>query len=136
MKAARAYVYDAYWSEEDEQYVGVCDAFPSLSWLADTRDESLEGIVRLVNQTLDDMAFSGEPAPAPTITTYLATQFCNGLVSVEDLWTHVVDVIGEVEDPVANEVTTLLVDVREGRLAVKDAKSRLREKLPDDSKPT
>ena len=42
--------YRVVWSEADKEFVGLCDAFPSLSWLAATEREALDGIKRLVEQ--------------------------------------------------------------------------------------
>lgn len=42
------YTYRVMWSEEDGEYVGVCLAFPSLSWLAGSREEALDGIKQVV----------------------------------------------------------------------------------------
>jgi len=36
--------YRVIWSQEDREYAGVCEGFPSLSWLAVTPDEALVGI--------------------------------------------------------------------------------------------
>lgn len=36
------------WSAEDNEYVGLCDSYQSLSWLAPTAEEALAGILRLV----------------------------------------------------------------------------------------
>ena len=35
------YTYRVTWSEEDEEYVGLCAEFSSLSWLAATPEEAL-----------------------------------------------------------------------------------------------
>ena len=35
------YTYRVTWSEEDEEYVGLCAEFPSLSWLAPELELSL-----------------------------------------------------------------------------------------------
>ena len=43
-----AYSFDVTWSEEDQEYVGLCAQFPSLSWLAPTQDEALFGIQTVV----------------------------------------------------------------------------------------
>ena len=48
MTYANSYRYTAHWSEDDQEWVGRCDAFPSLSWLAPDRDEALAGIKDLV----------------------------------------------------------------------------------------
>jgi len=42
------YTYRITWSAEDNEYVGLCVECPSLSWLAPTPDEALDGIHRLV----------------------------------------------------------------------------------------
>lgn len=40
--------YYVEWSEEDQEYVGLCVQYPSLSWLAPTYVEALQGIKALV----------------------------------------------------------------------------------------
>ena len=42
------YTYKVIWSEEDNQFVGLCAEFPSLSWLADTEELALQGILKVV----------------------------------------------------------------------------------------
>lgn len=69
---ARRYRYSVEWSRADEQFVGTCADFPSLSWLADDHVAALEGIIRLVADTLEDMQRSGESLPAPTATSGMA----------------------------------------------------------------
>jgi len=44
------------WSEEDQQWVGTCDEYPSLSYLADTADKAVDGISELAYMTRDDIA--------------------------------------------------------------------------------
>ncbi len=46
--------YRIIWSQEDREYVGLCDEFPSLSWLAGTADEALAGIRQIVTEVLVD----------------------------------------------------------------------------------
>ena len=50
----------AAWSEEDGECVGLCAAFPSLSWLAPTPEAALTGIRRLVADARSDLRNSGE----------------------------------------------------------------------------
>ena len=57
------YTYRVTWSEDDEQYVGLCAEFPSLSWLADSQQAALKGIGSLVADVVDDMEKSHEPIP-------------------------------------------------------------------------
>ena len=49
------YTYHVIWSEDDNEYVGLCAEFPSLSWLAATPELALQGILNLVNSTVTDM---------------------------------------------------------------------------------
>jgi hypothetical protein len=42
------YTYRVTWSAEDNEHVGLCAEFPSLSWLAPTPDKALSGIRRVV----------------------------------------------------------------------------------------
>ena len=58
--------YRVTWSAEDEEYVGLCAEFPSLSWLAASPDKALAGIRALVHEIHEDMATSGENKPCAT----------------------------------------------------------------------
>jgi len=49
------YTYRVTWSEEDQEYVGLCTEFPSLSWLTETQESALEGIRQLVANVISDM---------------------------------------------------------------------------------
>lgn len=53
------------WSVDDNEYVGLCAEFPSLSWMAPTPDEAFSGIRRLVSDCLMDMETTGETPPKP-----------------------------------------------------------------------
>ena len=59
------YTYRVIWSEEDEEYVGLCAEFPSLSWLAEAPEEALRGIREVAAQVVADMEANGEPVPEP-----------------------------------------------------------------------
>ena len=59
------YTYRVTWSEDDQEYVGLCAEFPSLSHLAETRSEALDGIFNLVADVVQEMAVSGEEVPEP-----------------------------------------------------------------------
>ena len=59
------YTYRVTWSAEDNEYVGLCAEFPSLSWLAPVPEEAFAGIRRLVIDSLADMRLTNEPAPKP-----------------------------------------------------------------------
>lgn len=59
------YTYVVWWYEHDQQFVGQCTVFPSLSHLADTPNDALSGVRDLVADTLEDMRRSGETLPDP-----------------------------------------------------------------------
>ena len=59
------YTYQVTWSSEDDEYVGLCAEFPSLSWLAATPDEAFSGIRLLVTDCIADMHSTGETPPEP-----------------------------------------------------------------------
>ena len=41
------YTYRVTWSVEDNEHVGLCTEFPSLSWLAASPEKALSGIRRV-----------------------------------------------------------------------------------------
>ena len=59
------YTYRITWSAEDNEHVGLCAEFPSLSWLAPTPSKALSGIQHLVRKCLEDMQTTGESTPEP-----------------------------------------------------------------------
>lgn len=59
------YTYRVIWSAEDQEHVGLCEEFPSLSWLAESPELALAGIRELVHGVLDDMKATGERPPEP-----------------------------------------------------------------------
>ena len=59
------FTYRVTWSEEDNEYVGLCAEFPSLSWLETTPEEALHGIRQLVAEVVADLKEKGEPVPEP-----------------------------------------------------------------------
>ena len=59
------YTYRITWSEEDQEYVGLCAEFPSLSWLAETPDAALTGIRNVVAESIEDLQSQGESIPEP-----------------------------------------------------------------------
>ena len=83
-KAVRAerdcYTYRVTWSEEDQEYVGLCAEFPSLSWLADNQEAALRGIRDVIAETVLDMRAAGESVPEP-----LATRHYSGIFTVRTL---------------------------------------------------
>ncbi len=59
------YTYRVTWSEDDNEYVGLCAEFHSLSWLARTLEAALKGIIKVVEGVVKDMQDNGESIPEP-----------------------------------------------------------------------
>lgn len=62
---AAHYAYRVVWSAEDAEYVATCVEFPSLSWLASTRNAAIDGLEALVAEVTEDMRANGEEVPVP-----------------------------------------------------------------------
>lgn len=62
---SKQYTYRVIWSEEDQEFVGLCAEFPSLSWLEEDQEAALRGIVALVKDTVADMEQTGAAVPHP-----------------------------------------------------------------------
>lgn len=69
------YTYRVTWSDEDNEYIGLCAEFPSLSWLADTQESALAGIRDVVKQVVEDMRSTGEAIPQPLATKRYSGKF-------------------------------------------------------------
>lgn len=59
------YTYRVTWSDDDDEYVGLCAEFPSLSWLAPSPEGALKGIRNVVTKVAADMGKNGETLPQP-----------------------------------------------------------------------
>ncbi len=59
------YTYRVTWSEEDQEHVGLCLEYPSLSWLDTTPEKALRGIRKVVAEALVDMQAHDEAIPEP-----------------------------------------------------------------------
>ncbi len=69
------YTYRVSWSPEDNEHVGLCAEFPSLSWLAATPEDALAGIRKVVAEAVADMESSGEPVPEPLADRHYSGEF-------------------------------------------------------------
>jgi predicted HicB family RNase H-like nuclease len=69
------YTYRVTWSEEDEEYVGLCVEFPGLSWLAATPEEALRGIRQVVAEVVEDLKRNKEVVPGPLATRQYSGKF-------------------------------------------------------------
>jgi predicted HicB family RNase H-like nuclease len=59
------YTYRVTWSEEDQENIGLCAEFPSLSWLQKNPEKALSGIRKLVKSCISDLAANNEEIPEP-----------------------------------------------------------------------
>lgn len=59
------YTYRIIWSEEDQEHVGLCTEFQSLSWLDPEIDGALRGIMQAVADAVADMQANNEEIPTP-----------------------------------------------------------------------
>lgn len=59
------YTYRVTWSEEDDEFVGLCAEFQSLSWLDSSPEKAMKGIRKVVTDILKDMQKNHEIAPEP-----------------------------------------------------------------------
>ncbi len=68
MSDVEQYNYRSVWSSPDAEWVGLCDAFPGLSWLEKDKQAALDGIRMMVRRALDIFEEDGMAPPAPTPT--------------------------------------------------------------------
>jgi predicted HicB family RNase H-like nuclease len=59
------YSYKITWSIEDQEFVGLCAEFPSLSYLDEDQLTALSGITALVKDVVADMESNDEKVPEP-----------------------------------------------------------------------
>ena len=69
------YTYRVTWSAEDGEHVGLCAELPSLSWLAPTPEEALQGVRALVASAVKVMADLGEEVPQPLAERHYSGEF-------------------------------------------------------------
>jgi predicted HicB family RNase H-like nuclease len=69
------YTYRITWSEDDNEYVGLCVEFPSLCWLAKTPENALSGIRKVVSEVVFDMDKNDEKIPEPIAAKHYSGKF-------------------------------------------------------------
>ncbi len=74
-KEVDKYTYRVTWSDEDQEYVGLCAEFASLSWLDKSPEKSLQGIRKMVKATVLDLKNNKEPVPEPISTRPFSGKF-------------------------------------------------------------
>ena len=75
MNTHNLYSYRVIWSEEDQEYIGLCAEFPSLSFLDKNQEKAFAGIRALIKDTLLDMQENQEPIPEPLSTKRFTGKF-------------------------------------------------------------
>lgn len=63
--AEQEYRYWTEWSEEDGEWVGLCDGFPLISWLEPDREAAESGIRAVVAEAVELQRALGKPVPEP-----------------------------------------------------------------------
>lgn len=63
LKTEIHYSYRVEWVAESAEYVGLCEEFPSLSWIDSDPDKARLGIEKLVFEVVKDMIIQGESVP-------------------------------------------------------------------------
>lgn len=74
-KMADRYTYRVTWSEEDQEHVGLCAEFPSLSWLESTPEQALAGIRKMVKSCVKDLQKGDEAVPEPLSVKHFSGKF-------------------------------------------------------------
>ena len=69
------YTYRITWSEEDQDYAGLCVEFPSLSWLDKNPEAALAGIRSVVAEAVQDMKANKETPPEPISSKHFSGRF-------------------------------------------------------------
>lgn len=69
------YTYRVTWSEDDQEFVGLCAEFPSLSWLSTTAEGAIKGIRKVVVKVIGDLKKTKEPLPEPLSTKEFSGKF-------------------------------------------------------------
>jgi predicted HicB family RNase H-like nuclease len=69
------YTYRITWSDEDQEYAGLCVEFPSLSWLDKKPEAALVGIRGVVAEAVKDMKANGETPPEPLSSKRFSGKF-------------------------------------------------------------
>ena len=72
---ADKYTYRVTWSEEDQEFVGLCAEFSKLSWLASNLEAALMGIRAVVENVMEDMVNNDEDIPKPIATRQYSGKF-------------------------------------------------------------
>ena len=65
--AEHGYRYWTEWSEEDGEWVGLCDGFPLVSWLDPDQRAAEKGIRAVIAEAVEHLRAQGKPLPEPGV---------------------------------------------------------------------
>ena len=69
------YTYRLTWSEYDQEFVGLCAEFPSLSWLASLQESALRDIRSVVAQVVTELKTTRDAIPEPLASRPFSGKF-------------------------------------------------------------
>lgn len=75
MKIYEKYTYRIIWSEEDQEYIGLCAELPSISWLSSNQTEAFKGIMKLTAKVIKDLEKDKAYIPEPISTKEYSGKF-------------------------------------------------------------
>lgn len=58
------YAFRVRWSAQDDEYVATVDELPSVSWLAEDREDAMARVRWIVRDIIADLLASGDQPPA------------------------------------------------------------------------
>ena len=69
------YTFRVTWSSKDNEYIGLCAEFPSVSWLSSTPEKDMNGIRKTINCMVEDMFTNKENIPTPLSERHYSGEF-------------------------------------------------------------
>jgi predicted HicB family RNase H-like nuclease len=69
------YTFIVTWSFKDNEYIGLCAEFPSVSWLSSTPEKAMSGIRKTINCMVEDMISNKENIPTPLSERHYSGEF-------------------------------------------------------------
>jgi hypothetical protein len=90
IKRARRYTYEVKWSEEDQEFVGICLEYPGSSWLEPNRDAAVLGISLLIVEIMIMEFGESKPIREPLnkqerTFKYVSNSKSNALTPIDDI---------------------------------------------------
>lgn len=64
-RIVNSYSLDVFWDEDSQEYIGLVEEFPSLSFCASSPPEAMRGIYEILIDVVRDMLEADETLPPP-----------------------------------------------------------------------